>query len=120
MLYGILTAQWVTLHGVVTLLGLAIFVIASRVRGQRRHPSAAMAWVVALALMPYVALPLYFLIGNRKVPRERAPLPPQQVAAACEADGATPAGRFRQLAKAMGLSDACACEDLAIHSDGAM
>ena len=119
MLHGLLTAQWVTLHGVVTLLGLAIFVIASRVRGQRRHPSAAMAWVVALALMPYVALPLYFLIGNRKVPRERAPLPQQQVAAVGEADDATPAGRFRQLAKAMGLSDACACEDLAIHGDGA-
>ena len=118
MLHGLLNAQWITLHGVVALLGLAVFVIASRVRGQRRHPSAAMAWVVALALMPYVALPLYFLIGNRKVPRERAPLPPQQVTAAGETDAATPADRFRQLARAMGLADACTCEDLAIHLDG--
>jgi cardiolipin synthase len=41
--------------------------MASRALYQRRHPSAAIAWVVMLTLLPYVALPLYFMFGSRKV-----------------------------------------------------
>lgn len=47
-------SQWgLTVHGLVTLAGLMVYVIASHTRRQRRHPSAAIAWVVSLALMPY-------------------------------------------------------------------
>ncbi len=46
----------ITLHGVLVFIGLSIYVIGSRTRHQRRHPSAAIAWVVSLGLMPYVAL----------------------------------------------------------------
>ena len=46
-------SQWgLTVHGLVTLAGLVVYVIASHTRHQRRHPSAAIAWVVSLALMP--------------------------------------------------------------------
>ena len=115
MLHGLLNAQWITLHGLIALLGVAFFVIASRVRGQRRHPSAAMAWVISLALMPYVALPLYVLIGNRKVRRSRAAAPAWQ-AAIGRAD--TPAARFERLALAMGLPSPARYEHLALHDDG--
>ena len=117
MLHGLLNAQWITLHGLIALLGVAFFVIASRVRGQRRHPSAAMAWVISLALMPYVALPLYVLIGNRKVRRNRAAAPAWQ-AAIGRAD--TPAARFERLALAMGLPSPAAYEQLSIHDNGAV
>ncbi len=107
-----------TVHGLVVLLGLAIYVIASHVRRQRRHPSAAIAWVVSLALVPYVALPLYLVFGNRKVLRGQAvrmsllPAPP------APAQYLSPAVRFQRLAGAMGLPAAAAYEQLAIHEDG--
>ena len=69
MLHEFLSRWGLTVHGLATVTGLLIYVIASHIRRQRRHPSAAIAWVVSLALMPYVALPLYFLFGSRKTVR---------------------------------------------------
>ncbi|MEO8543557.1 MAG: phospholipase D-like domain-containing protein [Burkholderiaceae bacterium] len=109
-----------TLHGVLVFIGLAVYVIGSRTRHQRRHPSAAIAWVVSLGLMPYVALPLYLLFGSRKV--ERA----VHVASADTDDGPQVAGArsgvmtpFQQLAAAMELPDVATCHGLSIHADGA-
>jgi cardiolipin synthase len=111
------TRHWLTLHAIVVVLGLVFYVTASHVRRQRRHPSAAMAWVIALALMPYIALPLYLLFGNRKVLRGQAPrvnLPTLAGPAAALA----PAARFQRLAGAMGLPAPARYEQLAIHEDG--
>jgi len=117
MFLHFLTSRQLTLHGLLVMLGLAIYVIASHTRHQRRHPSAAIAWVISLALMPYLALPLYLLFGNRKVPRDplaRAlPAPPVNARPAN-----TPAARFQHLAAAMGLPPAVSCRQLAIHQDG--
>ena len=41
-----------TLHAVVVALGLMVYVAVARSLPQRRDPSAAIAWVVALALLP--------------------------------------------------------------------
>jgi len=109
--------RWgLTVHGLVAAAGLAFYVIASHTRRQRRHPSAAIAWVVSLALMPYAALPLYLLFGSRKVLRaasvRAAPAPPA---------GACPAGlaaQFQHLAAAMGLPPAAGYQALAVHQDG--
>ena len=109
--------HWATLHGLVVLLGLAIYVTASHVRRQRRHPSAAIAWVVSLSLLPYVALPLYLLLGSRKVSREQATrvsLPAPATASQLN----VPSARFQQLAAAMGLPGVARYEQLAIHEDG--
>ena len=104
-----------TVHGLVTLAGLLVYAIASHTRRQRRHPSAAIAWVVSLALMPYLALPLYLLFGSRKVARGAVPpfapaVPPGR--------SAGPAPRFEQLAGAMGLAPAATYRQLALHQDG--
>ena len=114
---GLLNAEWITVHGLVAMLAVAIFAIGARARGERRHPSAAMAWVIALALIPYVAIPLYLLVGNRKVVRGRAPPHPDVVSRpATSAD--SPSARFQQLAAAMGLPAAASYEQLAVHNDG--
>ncbi|MEO7953065.1 MAG: phospholipase D-like domain-containing protein, partial [Polaromonas sp.] len=116
MLLALLSRQWLTLHGLVAMTGLVIYVIASRTRRQRRHPSAAIAWVVSLALMPYLALPIYLLFGSRKVPR-KASAPP----AALPCGGRppdSPATRFQHLAAAMGLPPASPYQQLSIHQDG--
>jgi len=38
----------ISLHGLIVMIGLAIYVAVSRTLRQRRHPSAAIAWVVTL------------------------------------------------------------------------
>ena len=116
MLLDSLTRQGLTLHGLVAMTGLAIYVIASRARRQRRHPSAAIAWVVSLALMPYLALPLYLLFGNRKALRDPSARPPVVPYSGRQSN--TPAARFQHLAAAMGLPRASSYQQLSIHQDG--
>ena len=84
----------ITVHAIVVALGLVLYVAAARALPQRRDPSAAVAWVVALTLLPYVALPLYFMFGSRKLRMRDEPplaLPPAEGAAAAEAASASSA-----------------------------
>ena len=110
--------HWVTLHGLAAMLGLVIYVTASHTLHQRRHPSAAIAWVVALVLLPYVALPLYILFGNRKLRNDRqADRLPQYATQTAGIPGA-PIARAQQLAAAMQLPCASSYEQLNIHEHG--
>ena len=61
MLLDLIGRQELTLHGMLAMTGLVVYVVGSRARHQRRHPSAAIAWGVSLALLPYLALPLCLL-----------------------------------------------------------
>ena len=109
-----------TLHGVVVALGLIVYVGVSRALPQRRDPPAAIAWVVALALLPYVALPLYLMFGSRKLRMRDEPLlalPPVQVPDADDADAASLWSR--RLGRSMGLAPASSYRDLNLHADGA-
>lgn len=57
------------LHTAVVLAALLTYAISTHTSGQRRHPSAAIAWVLMVTLLPYVGLPLYLLLGTRKFVR---------------------------------------------------
>lgn len=117
MLLDLVSSRGLSLHGLLTVLGLAVYVIASHTRRQRRHPSAAIAWVISLALMPYLALPLYLLFGNRKVAHGTlAHAAPGLPFTASQSNALAP--RFQQLAAAMGLPRAAAYQQLAVHQDG--
>jgi cardiolipin synthase A/B len=59
----------VFIHTAFVFLALLVYAIGTHADGQRRHPSAALAWVLVLALLPYVGLPLYLLLGKRKFAR---------------------------------------------------
>jgi len=110
--------QWVTLHGLIVMLGLAIYVAASHTLRQRRNPSAAIAWVIALVLLPYVALPLYIVFGNRKrMGRAQAP-PPAHFTIQAADTSSPPAAGSRQLASAMGLPGPSPYQQLNIHENG--
>jgi cardiolipin synthase len=110
-----------TLHGIVVAIGLIIYVGVARALPQRRDPSAAIAWVVALALLPYVAVPLYLMFGSRKLRMRDTPtlaLPP---VAAGTADDVEAASLWaRRLGRSMGLAPAASYEALRIHADGAV
>jgi cardiolipin synthase len=105
-----------SLHSVLALFGLGVYVTGSRTLHQRRHPSAAVAWVLALVLMPYVALPLYLLFGNRKMVRRRERPARASAPPAHTADGFD----LPCLAQALALPPAAAYQGLQVHADGAV
>jgi len=55
----------------VDLVGLAVRLAAILVVPVNRRPSSAMAWLLAIFLIPYVGVIAFLLIGNPKLPRAR-------------------------------------------------
>ncbi|MEO8311187.1 MAG: phospholipase D-like domain-containing protein [Caldimonas sp.] len=109
-----------TLHAIVVAFGLIVYVGVARALPQRRDPSAAIAWVVALALLPYAAIPLYLMFGSRKLRmRDAAALPLPPVAAAALDDDEAASLWARRLGRSMGLAPAAPYEALRLHGDGA-
>jgi len=85
------------LRHLLTILGflLAVFLIA-RLMSEKRQPGNTLAWLLGIVLIPYVGVPLYLLIGGRKLRRlaarksRLAPTPPAGSAvASAVATGAT-------------------------------
>src|SRR5258706_2309309 len=104
----------ISLHSFVVLVGLMIYVLVSHTLRQRRNPSAAVAWVITLALVPYIGLPLYLIFGTRKLVRAKAGAP-----RAVRADGQDSEENWpRHLAAAMNLAPPASFSDLRIHEDG--
>jgi cardiolipin synthase A/B len=57
---------------------LALLAIA-RLMSDRKQPSNTFAWLLAIAFIPYVGVPLYLMLGGRKIKRlaaRKAPLRP--------------------------------------------
>ena len=103
-------------HIVFVLGGLLVYAVSTHTGGQRRHPSAALAWVLTIALLPYVGLPLYLLFGTRKFarPSHRGP------AAAPyrkQPDDSLQACAFATL-QGMGLAPAVAGRPTRFHGNG--
>jgi cardiolipin synthase len=109
--------QWLTLHGIVVVLALVTYAAVSLARRQRRHPSAAIGWVMLLALAPYAGLPLFLLFGSRKLRRARRG-PRAGLGHAVQEALQAPGGRMRALALSLGLPDPVPYTALEIHEDG--
>jgi len=45
------------------------FLLIPRIILERRQPAATVAWVLSIALLPVVGVPLYYLIGGRRIRR---------------------------------------------------
>lgn len=45
------------------------FILIPRIILERRQPAATVAWVLSIALLPVVGVPLYFLVGGRRIRR---------------------------------------------------
>ena len=118
MLHETPALHWISLHGLLTMLALGVYLTASRIHRQRRHPSAAMAWLLSLALVPYLALPLYLVFGNRKIARGHNVVRTRPATTALSGVS-TPAVRLQTLACAMGLPPASCYQHFHLHEDGA-
>ncbi len=109
---GLTAIFGLTLHGLITMLALLLYVVASHALHQRRHPTAAIAWVLFIVLVPYVALPAFLVFGSRKQFRP-AVLPRIPEAAGNQAPWAV------QTIAALGQPAPAAYRDLTLHADGA-
>src|SRR3990172_8560353 len=47
---------------------MAVLLIA-RLMSEKRQPGTTMAWLLVIAFVPYVGVPLYLLLGGRKLKR---------------------------------------------------
>ena len=117
MITDLIARHWEILDALLAVVGLVVYVAASHSLNQRRHPSAAIGWVMGILLLPYLVLPLYLAFGTRKVvPTVRA-LPGVRNALANASTHAT-AERSQQLAQAMSLPEPVSYECLSIHANG--
>lgn len=53
-----------------------VFVFVSHLLRQRKSPTATMSWFLAGLFLPYLALPLYVVLGSRKFQTYKPPLKP--------------------------------------------
>ncbi len=140
-----LPAEWFSWHGLMSAIGLLVFVLGSHALGQRRHPSAAIAWVLVILLLPEIGVPLYLMFGTRKLPRAArrdaaleglgareaaaiAPVPGSRlgsgsgsgagVSAASRVDAEAVPPWVQRLTAAMGMPPPHGYRRLAIHEDG--
>lgn len=104
--------EYFSLHGLVVVFGLLVYVVVSHLTEQRRHPTAAMAWVLFIILLPYAAVPIFLAFGSRKQARPRNArghhVAPQSV------DGSW----VLQTLHALGQPAPAAYRDLQLHADG--
>ncbi len=106
-------------HAVFVAVGLLIYVMATRIGHQRRHPSAAMGWVLAIIAFPYFAVPLFLLFGTRKFAR---PVRRARPSAEGSGDAPLPPGGpawALELLACMELAPAARNDGVELHPDGA-
>ena len=97
-----------TQHLLVSVVALLIYVLTTRARHERRAPTSAIAWVLGLALMPYLMLPLYLMFGQRKLP----PVVMPRVGVVIEGPHWA-----SELIESFGLAPPALC-DVHLHEDG--
>lgn len=112
MLADMSLIHWLTLDGLITVVTVLVYVINSHVMRQRRHPTAAVAWMLFILFLPYLALPTFLLFGTRKLPRPPlAALPALAVATRADAWAI-------ETIVALGLPAPARYHDLNLHADG--
>ena len=99
----------VSLHSLVIVVSILVYILTTRAQRARRPPSIAIAWVLGMIALPYLALPMYLMFGRRKLPRRSLQRP-----------GASAAERHwaKDLIESFGLPSASAAL-IRMHQDGA-
>jgi cardiolipin synthase len=101
-----------TLHGLVTAVAVLAYIVTSHAMAQRRNPAAAIAWILFILLVPYLALPAFLAFGTRKLERPASTARP-----------GPPVGRGQSTWAVRTIEALCqpspaAYHDLELHPDG--
>ena len=59
----------IALHILIIAGFVLAIIVASSILRQRRTPAGTIAWLLAIFLIPYIGIPLYFIFGGRKTRR---------------------------------------------------
>jgi len=59
----------IILHLLIIAGFILAIIVASNILRQRRTPAGTIAWLLAIFLIPYLGIPLYFIFGGRKTRR---------------------------------------------------
>ncbi len=110
---GTSLTHWLTLHALVTVVAVLVYVVTTYAMQQRRQPAAAIAWILFILLLPYAALPLYLTFGTRKLVRPHAGVPAAPAAARPGEPWAV------ETLLALGQPAPAAYHELNLHEDGA-
>jgi cardiolipin synthase len=111
-------STWLTFWGTwvhvsMSILGLLLYVATTHTLQQRRHPAAALSWILSFFFMPYLALPAYVAFGQRKIKAGTIASPPPA--------GGEGTGRrhwMSAMLESMGAAPARAEGELRLHMDG--
>ena len=73
-------SHWIFAHFLEIVGYMLAIILIPRILLERRHPGATLAWILAIGLLPYVGVPLYFLIGGKRIKRivQRMERPPEK------------------------------------------
>jgi cardiolipin synthase A/B len=63
---------WFFIHLLPTIGFLLALVLVANLLRERRPPASTIAWLLGIALIPYVGVPLYLMVGGRKIKRMAA------------------------------------------------
>ena len=58
--------NWVLVHMAIMAAAVAFLFVTMATRHQHRSPQSAFAWLLFAALLPYIAIPAFLALGNRK------------------------------------------------------
>ncbi|WP_415407882.1 cardiolipin synthase [Sulfurovum sp. CS9] len=58
--------HWFYVYLIVTIGGVLLFSAIAHILYQKRSPTSMISWMLAIIFMPFLTVPLYFLIGIRK------------------------------------------------------
>lgn len=101
-------------HGAFVGFGLLIYILVTRIGQQRRHPSAAIAWVIGIAAFPYMGIPLFLLFGTRKFVR-----PTHVITTTCLSRPTVDAPSWAtRLLDGLGLASPVDNQSVVFHADG--
>jgi cardiolipin synthase len=60
--------SYVFAHAATVVAAIAAFLMMSGFGGSRRNSQSSLAWLLALVFIPFVAIPLFLVLGRRKFP----------------------------------------------------
>jgi cardiolipin synthase len=105
-------AHYLFSHLLTVLTSIASMFIMIRLLATPRTPQSLLAWIVSLIFFPFAAIPLYLLLGTRKLPRKAKR---QMRMAATHSDAPTPVAK---MLNTLGAPPARACTDFELLGTG--
>ncbi|MDA3787306.1 MAG: phospholipase D-like domain-containing protein [Desulfobacula sp.] len=95
--------------------GILILAALAHMVYQRREPPSMIAWILAISLLPYIAVPFYFVLRSRKLMRK----PKSHIELACE--GEVPIGKashIDMILRENGVAGATNGNTFELYTDG--